>query len=52
MKPDARMYQAVLDELGVEPQEARFIDDSACNGKEAAKLGIQSIRMLRDFLQV
>jgi putative hydrolase of the HAD superfamily len=48
-KPDERMFQAALNELDVAPEEAVFIDDSARNCEGAEKLGIRSIRMIRDW---
>jgi putative hydrolase of the HAD superfamily len=43
MKPDLRAYRAILDELGVRPQEAILIDDSAENVKGARAVGMAAI---------
>ncbi len=48
-KPDELMYKAALEELGILPEEAIFIDDSIKNCDGAAKLGIQSFLMCRDL---
>jgi putative hydrolase of the HAD superfamily len=40
LKPDAAIYQHVLDDLGIEPSEAIFIDNRADNVRGAAALGI------------
>lgn len=47
-KPDPLMYQTALQELGVSPQEAIFIDDSMKNCDGAMKLGIKSFLLCRD----
>jgi len=41
-KPDPRIYQAVMDEAGIVPEETIYFDDSAANIEAASKLGIQS----------
>jgi len=43
VKPDAKIYQACLEGLGVPPEEALFIDDVAVNVAAARALGIESI---------
>lgn len=48
-KPDSSMYQTALDELGVKPQEAIFIDDNPGNCDGAKALGIRSYVLCRDF---
>lgn len=48
-KPDELMYKAALEELGILPEEAIFIDDGIKNCDGAAKLGIQSFLMCRDL---
>ena len=40
-KPDAEIFQLVLNENRLEPSETLFIDDTASNFAEAEKLGIQ-----------
>ena len=42
-KPDAKAYQAVLDYLRVEPQQAIFLDDNIDNVRGADQLGIKTI---------
>lgn len=42
IKPDAKAFQAVMSELGVEPQDVRFFDDSRLNVEAARRLGIDS----------
>lgn len=42
-KPDAKAYQAVLDYLRVEPQQAVFLDDNIDNVRGADQLGIKTI---------
>ncbi|BBB48290.1 HAD family hydrolase [Pelolinea submarina] len=42
-KPDERAFQAVLDKLGVEAQEAIFVDDVPHNTAGAAEMGIHAV---------
>jgi putative hydrolase of the HAD superfamily len=42
-KPDPAIYRHTLAELGVEPEEALFIDDKRINVEAARALGIQAI---------
>jgi epoxide hydrolase-like predicted phosphatase len=44
-KPDPRIYQLVLGELGVEPEQAIFLDDIGQNLKTARQLGITTIKV-------
>ncbi len=44
-KPDTRIYQHVLDKLGIEPSETVFIDDSLPNIEAAVNLGINGIHI-------
>ncbi|NLG50774.1 MAG: HAD family phosphatase [Chloroflexi bacterium] len=44
LKPDPRMYAAILQKLGVAPAEALFIDDSPKNVAGAEAVGMQAIR--------
>lgn len=44
MKPDTRIYQLVLDRLGVEPPAAVFIDDFAHNIEGARRAGLLGIQ--------
>lgn len=39
-KPDEKMYKTALDELGIEPEEAFFIDDSPKNIEGAKVLDL------------
>ena len=47
-KPNRLMYQKALQELGVQPHEAIFIDDNIINCEGAIKLGIDAILLCRD----
>ncbi|RMD02713.1 HAD family phosphatase [Clostridium autoethanogenum] len=47
-KPDSIMYQTALDELGVLPQNAIFVDDNLKNCIGANKLGIYSVLLCRN----
>jgi epoxide hydrolase-like predicted phosphatase len=42
-KPDRRIYEIVLDRIGVEPQEAVFVDDFIENIRAATNLGSRAI---------
>lgn len=48
-KPHELMFRAVLEELGILPEEAIFIDDSIKNCDGARKLGIQSFVLCREW---
>ena len=41
-KPDPAYFTHVLRELGVEPQDALFLDDTAVNVESAARLGLRA----------
>ncbi|MEZ5740773.1 MAG: HAD-IA family hydrolase [Burkholderiaceae bacterium] len=43
LKPDARAYQACLDELGLPAQQCVFVDDQARNIRGAIGLGLQTV---------
>ena len=43
-KPDPRIYQITLDRLGVEPQDAIFVDDFPANVEAASRVGMHAIR--------
>ena len=45
-KPEARIYQYILKELNIEPQETVFLDDLGMNLKSARKLGINTIKVI------
>jgi epoxide hydrolase-like predicted phosphatase len=47
-KPDPRYFQAVLDELGIAPEEFLFIDDQPANLIAARAMGIQVVRIERE----
>ncbi|ELR68328.1 Haloacid dehalogenase-like hydrolase [Fulvivirga imtechensis AK7] len=44
-KPDAEIYQMVLEENNIDAEDALFIDDNADNIKGAANLGIQVLHV-------
>lgn len=46
VKPEAAIYQLALQRLGVEPQEAVFLDDMPANIEAARKLGLQTIHFV------
>lgn len=48
-KPNPLMYQSVLDELNISPEQAIFVDDSIENCNGALKLGIQSFVINRNW---
>ena len=43
IKPDARIFQVLLDRYGIDPARAVFIDDVAANAAAGAALGIHPI---------
>ncbi len=42
-KPDEKIYQITLDRLGIEPQEALFLDDMIENVESARSLGMHAV---------
>ncbi|MDK2980701.1 MAG: glucose-phosphatase [Chloroflexota bacterium] len=44
IKPDPAIFHYALDKLGIDPQEAIFIDDRAVNVESAQALGMQGIQ--------
>lgn len=46
-KPDPLMYYTALSELGIEPYEALFVDDSVKNVEGAKALGLEAVLILR-----
>lgn len=40
LKPDKAIYQSVLDDIGLKPQEVFFLDDRADNCRSAREMGI------------
>lgn len=49
-KPDERIYQIALEKMGVEADEAVFLDDLAANVEAALKMGIRAVQF-RDTAQ-
>ena len=45
-KPDPAFYRLALDQLGVEPEEAVFLDDLGVNLKPARALGMTTIKVI------
>ncbi len=48
VKPDPKMYQTALYELGVDPSCALFVDDNLRNCLGAREVGIYPILLVRD----
>jgi HAD superfamily hydrolase (TIGR01509 family) len=46
VKPDVRIYQLAVEQLGVKPAEAVFIDDMQQNITGAVKAGLQGIHFI------
>lgn len=44
-KPDQRIFQAVVDDLGIEPSETLFFDDSAANVEAARRFGFHAVEV-------
>lgn len=47
IKPDPRMFTAILDALNAEPGDCLFVDDRAGNLKGAVAMGMQAVQMAR-----
>lgn len=45
-KPDPRIYQMMLDALGVEPERCVYLDDLGVNLKPAREMGMTTIKVL------
>lgn len=45
-KPDPKIYQYACKTIGIEPNEAIFLDDIGMNLRSANKLGMKTIRKL------
>jgi len=45
-KPDPRFYELACDALGIEPNEAVFLDDLGINLKPARAMGMQTIKVV------
>lgn len=43
MKPDAKIFEDVVEKCGIKPEETIFLDDSATNTEAASRLGFQTI---------
>ncbi|MCQ2136212.1 MAG: HAD family phosphatase [Bacteroidales bacterium] len=43
LKPDIRIYQMVVEKLGIDPSQILFIDDSMSNVEAAGSLGINAV---------
>ena len=50
MKPDPQIYRLALESVGVEPQEAVFVDDFAHNIEGAKRVGMQTIHFTDPIL--
>jgi len=47
IKPDKRMFQAILAALDAEPGDCLFVDDRACNLVGATEAGLHAVQMAR-----
>lgn len=47
IKPDARMYAAILEKLDADPADCLFVDDRPCNLEGAVKAGMRAVQMAR-----
>lgn len=47
IKPDPRMYAAILEKLRADPADCLFVDDRPCNLEGAVRAGIPAIQMAR-----
>ncbi len=45
LKPDRRMYEAMLDALNARPEDCLFVDDRACNVEGAVAVGMHAVQM-------
>ena len=43
-KPDERIYRIALEKMGVEPEEAVFLDDLSANVEAARQLGMKAVQ--------
>ena len=51
IKPDPKMYAAIVAALNTTPEECLFVDDRACNLEGAARAGMKAVQMARsEFL--
>lgn len=51
-KPDAEIFQVLLDENNLDPAQTLFLDDNAANIQGAASLGIQTVHVLTPTLML
>lgn len=49
IKPDPRMYAAILQKLDSDPADCLFVDDRACNLEGAMKAGMKAVQMARSL---
>ena len=47
IKPDPRMYSAILEALGADPGDCLFVDDRPCNLDGAIRAGLRAVQMIR-----
>lgn len=47
-KPNAKMYETIIDQLQVKPGECLFVDDRECNLQGAMQAGMRAVQMCRD----
>lgn len=51
IKPDPRMYAAILEKLDADPADCLFVDDRPCNLEGAVRAGMRAVQMARsEFL--
>ena len=48
-KPETRIYQYILNEINIKPEETVFLDDLGMNLKPARKLGINTIKVVKEI---
>lgn len=51
LKPDVKIYKAVLEKLNAKPNEVIFVDDKEKNTKAAASIGIHAITFEQNTIQ-
>ena len=47
IKPDPRMYEAILKKLNADPGDCLFVDDRPCNLDGAVRAGLHAVQMAR-----
>ena len=50
-KPDPRMYNAICEQMKLDPEDCLFVDDKVCNLEGAMRVGMRAVQMCRDGLQ-